>query len=206
MLELKKYSQVDKKWASVFLGKSTLTIGDYGCLLTDLSSVLCELGHPINPIALNQLLIDRGGFGGDSHGEYNWGALPKIFSDVSERYVRTAHKLTDAEMSDIRASIDAGNPVVILIDYNPRTVKNDMHWVTIVAYNPDDENDFTVLDPIDGEFRSLKKYLGFFMPSARRTIEAYVVYSSTNCSSLSELQTQISQLNAKLDAIKKILQ
>jgi hypothetical protein len=78
--------------------------------------------------------------------------------------------------------------------------------VTIVAYNPDDENDFTVLDPIDGKFRSLKKYLGFFMPSARRTIEAYVVYSSMNSSSLSELQRQLSQANAKLDAIKKILQ
>jgi uncharacterized protein YvpB len=84
--------------------------------------------------------------------------------------------LKDSDINAIKDAIDAGFPVMIWLDYNPRTVKNDMHWVLIIGYDPTDENNFTIADPIDGKEKSLKKYLGWWKPSARRAIEAYVIY------------------------------
>jgi hypothetical protein len=48
--------------------------------------------------------------------------------------------------------------------------------VLVVGYNPNDENDMTIFDPLGGKLRSLKDYLGWFKPSARNTIEKYLIY------------------------------
>lgn len=175
MLSLPKiYSQKDGKWAKEKLGFSTTSeLEDYGCLDTVLAMVASYYGHVVNPKEINDLLKKNQGFMGDL---YAWGGLFRCFGDIKERRFVTPSKLTDAQMQAIRDAIDKGFPVMLWLDYNPKTVKNDMHWVLAIGYNPADENDLTIADPIDGTVKSLKKYLGWLIPSARRTIETYVIY------------------------------
>jgi hypothetical protein len=92
--------------------------------------------------------------------------------DVNIR-VGDVYPVSDTQVKQIKDALDAGYPVLLHIDYNPKDVDDDMHWVVAVAYNPSDENDFTIVDPIDGTLKSLKKYLGWFRPSFRRTVIDY---------------------------------
>ncbi len=109
-------------------------------------------------------------------GNYIPGGFNKLFGDISENRTMTPARLTDQQIGEIRSSIDDGHPVMIQIDVNPRTVENDTHFVLIIGYNPADENDFTIADPLGGKIRSLKDYLGWYFPNARDTIFQYTRY------------------------------
>lgn len=175
------YSQWDSRWAGLFLGNNTqlpFTFYNYACLLCSQAVVCNYFGKVIDPVELNNKLKEVKGFPAGS-GEYVWGSIPKIYKDITEFKTITPDLLSDSQMSEIKQSIDDGFPVVVWIDVNPKTVANDMHWVTIVDYNPADENDFTIADSLGGKVRSLRDYLGWFMPSARKTISGYVVYKGT---------------------------
>lgn len=172
------FSQYDDRWAKHLLGTNTdseFDIYNYGCLLCSLTSLANYYGKTIDPLELNQKLIDVGGF--VNGGEYVDGSITKVFPDIIELAAKTPDALTDEQMQMIKDSIDGGNPVIIGIDYNPKTVKPDYHFVLIVGYNKDDENDFTIVDPLGGFVKSLKGYLGWFKPNARKTIEKIFIYS-----------------------------
>jgi hypothetical protein len=203
MLNLPKtYSQKALPWGKEKLGNSELEIEDYGCLMTNLTNIANFFGFTFNPSTINRKLIEVNGFAG---AEYIWGSLTKIFPEIAEKYTRTATKLSDAQILEIKASIDAGNPVMIWIDYDPATVKNDMHWVLIIGYDNQDENNFTIIDPIDGKQRSLKEYLKFLIGTARRTIEAYVIYSGKNIDiTIESLLAENKKLSDKMDEIANI--
>jgi len=172
------YAQGDSRWGTKMLGFNTempYNIANYGCLLSCLAMVCKYFHKEENPETLNNLLRDKKGF--VDGGLYVYGAISKCYSSITETRTITPSALTDAQIQEIKNALDNGFPVMIHLDFNPKTVKNDMHWVLIVDYNPSDENDFTIADPITGTTRSLKKYLGFFKPSARNTIEQYIIYS-----------------------------
>lgn len=174
------YNQQDSRWANVLLGFNTDTkynFYNYACLLCSFASVSRYFGKAVDPISLNDKLKALGGGAGFTigSGEYIYGAITKVFSDIKEKLVNAPMPLTDAQLGEIRSAIDDGYPVIVQIDYNPRTVYNDMHFVTLVDYNVNDENDFTIFDPIGGVYKSLKAYLGWLKPSARKTIEKYLV-------------------------------
>jgi uncharacterized protein YvpB len=197
------YSQKSQPWGSEKLGNSDLAIKDYGCLITDEANILNFFGKETTPEWVNNKLKLAGGFDG---GNYVWGSITKIFPDIIEKYKRTASALKDADISTIKHAIDSGFPVMIWIDYNPKTVANDMHWVTIVGYDETDENNFTIVDPIDGQMRSLKDYLKFLIGSARRTIEAYVIYEGQAQSQTVEaLQNENAKLKEKINGALNIL-
>lgn len=199
----KVYSQKSEPWNKEKLGNSELEIEDFGCLITNETNIANYFGNVCNVSAVNKRLKDNGGFDGAN---YVWGSMPKLFPNIKEIYKRTASALKDADITEIKKSIDRGNPVMIWIDYNPATVKNDMHWVVIVAYDEKDENNFTIIDPIDGKTRSLKEYLKFLIGSARRTIEAYVIYEGdAKPQTIDALQKENETLKSKLDEIKLIL-
>lgn len=199
----KIYSQKALPWGKEKLGNSDLEIEDYGCLMTNLTNIANYFNQTINPSTMNRKIKEIGGF---ANADYIWGALPKIFSDIKEVYKRTSKRLTDEQVAEIKQAIDDGNPVMVWIDYNPATVKNDMHWVLIVGYDCNDENNFTIVDPIDGKTRSLKEYLKFLIGSMRRTIEAFVIYSGTaKPATFESLQEENKKLNTKIDEIRNIL-
>jgi uncharacterized protein YvpB len=176
------YSQWDTRWADTLLGFNTnqpFNIYNYGCFISSWAMVCQYYGKSIDPAQLNQKLKDLGpgkGFTAGG-GDYVPGGVNKIYGDIKETRTVTPSLLTDAQLAEIKTSIDNGYPVIICIDYNPKTNQPDTHFVVIVDYNNNDENDFTIADPLGGKIRSLKDYLGWLKPNVRNTIESYVITS-----------------------------
>lgn len=171
------YSQWDDRWSKDLLGYNTnskYNLYNYGCLVASLAMILKHSGVDINPGQLNEYLKREKGF---SMGDYIWGSCNRLYEEIrSERLVSTPSTLTNAQMAEIRTSIDNKRPVILQLDYNPKTVQNETHYVVCVDYDPSDENNMTIIDPLGGIKRSLKDYLGWIRPSARNTIYQYIIY------------------------------
>lgn len=170
------YSQWDSRWGNILLGFNTqqpYNIYNYGCLITCLAMTAKYYGYSVDPASMNDKLKAVNGFA--SGGLYIWGSFVKVYSKLKEKKTDTPQALTDAQYNEIKSALDKGYPVMLQIDYNPKTVENDMHYVLAIGYNPADENDILVADPLGGKERSLKDYLGWFRPSMRKTIEQYVI-------------------------------
>lgn len=168
-----KYSQKDPRWGSELLGYNTNTsynLYNYGCLITCLAMISSYYGQEETPATINNKLKNINGF--VSGGLYVWGSFPKI-SNSEEVKTNTPLPLTDAQIAHIKDNIDNGYPVMVQLDYNPKTVELDMHYVIINGYDGDE---FFIVDPIDGTEQSLNRYLGWFRPDIRKTIEQFVVY------------------------------
>lgn len=167
------YSQNDPRWADNTIGNSTLKFSRYACLICCEAMCAKYYGFDENPATINEKLTAKGGFTAD--GRYYWTTITKLFSKITEKVTDTPLPLSDDQMALIKNNIDAGQPVICQIDYNPKDVDPDMHFVVFVGYNPADEDDFTILDPIDGKEKSLKSYMGWFKPNARKAIDRIVV-------------------------------
>ena len=150
-------------------------IYNYGCLITCLAMLSKYYGKEETPLTINKKLIEKKGYT-DKSGDYIPDSIEKIYSDITESRVLTPNVLSDAQINDIKSAIDYGFPVMIQLDFNPKDVDADMHFVLITDYDKNDENNFTIADPIDGTIKSLKNYLGWFRPNARKTIEQYYIY------------------------------
>lgn len=171
------FSQTDPRWANILLGFNTnkiYNIYNYGCLITVLAMIAKYYGEEVNPETINKKLKKIKGFTAGS-GNYIWGSLARLYPGT-EKHTKTSLPLNDKQIGEIRTALDSGYPVMVFIDYNPKTAKPDQHWVLFIDYNPKNENDFTIIDPIGGVEKSLKSYLGWWKPSARKSIEAYVIY------------------------------
>lgn len=173
------FSQQDSRWANSLLGFNTNSVYNfynYACLITCLAMLSKYYGKDENPQTINDKLKTVNGFvaGG---GDYIYGGIIKLFGDIKERVTITPNALTDAQIGEIKTALDAGYPVMVQLDYNPRTVDLDSHFVLLVDYDPADENNFTIADPIGGKLQSIKAYLGWFRPSVRKTIEKYIIYT-----------------------------
>lgn len=178
----KVFSQFDDPWAKQLLGFNTdpkYNFYNFGCTTTCLAEVACYFGHDEHPLSFMQKLMALGESQGyvKGTGLYVHGAISKLFPDIVERVVRTPNKLTDAEMNEIKAALDAHAPVMVRLDYNPKTIERENHFVLITDYNPKDENDFTIVDSLGGKTHSMKNYLGLFKRSVRDTIEEYFIFT-----------------------------
>lgn len=178
MVNIKRiYSQFDSQWSNVLLGFNTnpkFNIYNYGCLITVQAMVATYFGHEENPLSINNKYKMIGGFQAGS-GLYVHGKFSQLFPNIKEKITRTPQPLSDSQMGEIRGALQSGYPVMLYIDANPKTVKPDQHFVLAVDIKSD-ENDITIVDPLGGKVRSLKDYLGWFRPSARKSIEAYFIY------------------------------
>jgi hypothetical protein len=179
MLNLPKLiNQQDSRWANILLGFNTdskYNIKNYGCLLSCLAMGLCYYDYNTDPEDLNSRLKKVGGFYGG--GNYVWGSVEKITDKMKEALVRIGdiNPASDEQVNQIKTALDNGYPVILHIDYDPKTVADDQHWVLAIGYNPNDENDITIVDPLGGTIKSLKSYLGWFRPSLRRTLIDYCI-------------------------------
>lgn len=174
------YSQWDSRWASEMLGFNTVypyNIYNYGCLITCIAMVCKYYGKEDTPSTINKKLKDKNKF--VSGGLYVWGGIQSVYTSIKEKKTDTPSPLTDTQINEIKASLDKGYPVMAMVDYNPDDVDIDMHYVLIIGYNPDDENDFTIADPLGGQVVSLKKYIRGFWKSARTVINQYIIYEGT---------------------------
>ncbi len=137
--ELVRYSQRNPQWREKKLGNSSLTIGHSGCAITSIAMLLRGHGYAEDPETLNEKMRRSGGFMGAS---VVWGALAGL-------YPRAVFKNTvicrdsDAPIAQITTSIQAGQPVLLEVDYSPQAGLQT-HWV--VAYQRQGQ-DFLILDP-----------------------------------------------------------
>lgn len=173
------FSQFDPAYKDKLIGFNTdpkYNFYNYGCTLSDIAMIARYFGKEDSPASINDKVIAVAGFVPGS-GLYIHGSITKIYPDIGERVTKTPDLLTDAQMQEIKTALDGGQPVMVRIDYNPKTIERENHFVILVDYNPNDENDFTVVDSLGGTKHSIKSYLGFLKPSIRNSIEEYFIYS-----------------------------
>ncbi len=171
------FSQWDGRWNTNFLGYNTVapyTIHNYGCLISCLAMIGKYYGFDDTPATVNKDLKDNSGFVGG--GLYVWGKYPTMRKGLVEKVVNTPDPLTDAQYAVIKEALSKGYPVMLQIDYEPKTVPTDMHYVLCIGYDEADENNLTIADPLGGQIKSLKNYLGWYRPSMRKTIEQFCIY------------------------------
>ncbi len=165
------YSQRDTEWAQDGLGTSLQpTMGDAGCLVTAMASLVVDLGGQLlSPGLLNDWLRANNGF--------KDGNL-FIFDSVAPLGLRRVRSIyastTPAPTADLSEALKAGRGIVIKVDSAPDSERVDEHWVRLLSV---DEKDGQIMDPwkLPGnEFVSLSTYFAPGWDSARAIFVAHV--------------------------------
>jgi hypothetical protein len=147
-------SQLDQRWANILLGYNSAkpyTIGNFGCLITCLSSYVDK-----TPPKVNELLKANGGFAAGS-GNFIWGKSSVL--GLTEQYVspRYTGPVTTQGLQKLKDILDAGYPVLCEVDFNPNTSGEEMHFVLIIRHEGDS---FYAMDPWVGEIVNISVYGG----------------------------------------------
>jgi hypothetical protein len=140
MFQVQPLSQMDPQWKNKLLGNDTTsTIGSYGCLLTSLAMVINGLGASETPATLNDKMKNAGGFQGALliPGILS-SAVPGYNSDRFEKYPNAP-----ASLADIDASLAAGDPIIVEVDYSP-AAGLQTHWILLLGKSG---NDYLIQDP-----------------------------------------------------------
>ena len=135
-----RYSQQDPQWKNSKIGPGPDTIGYIGCALTSLAMYSSSWGFTETPTTLNQKLTTNGGITSDEL--LVWGAISKLYPQIQSTGL-TICTNTDAPISQINASLAAGQPVIVEVDYSP-DAGLQTHWVFLYAQQG---NDYLIQDP-----------------------------------------------------------
>ncbi len=133
------YSQQDPQWKAVKIGSSNETIGHVGCALTSVAILVSGHGYPETPQSLNAKLKAKGGFVDAS---IIWGAVTALYPPIVYKTLVLCRD-TDAPLTQINASLAAGQPVLVEVDSSPKPGLQT-HWVVLYARKGDD---YLMLDP-----------------------------------------------------------
>src|ERR1700690_4385019 len=137
---LVRYSQQDPQWKDSKIGLGPDTIGYIGCALTSLAMYSSSWGFTETPATLNQKLTADGGITSDEL--LVWGAISKLYPQIQSTGLNICTNI-DAPISQINASLAAGQPVIVEVDYSP-DAGLQTHWVLLYAQQG---NDYLVQDP-----------------------------------------------------------
>ncbi len=136
---LVRYSQQDPSWKNNLIGGGPDTIGYIGCALTSVAMYSSGWGYTETPATLNQKLTSHGGFINEA---IVWGAITQFHPQIKSTGL-TLCTNSDAPLAQIDASLSAGQPVIVEVDYSP-DAGLQTHWVLL--YNTMG-NDYLMLDP-----------------------------------------------------------
>jgi hypothetical protein len=124
-----RFSQNNPLWSKDKLGKSTSTMGGWGCLVTAAATVARYFGIDIDPGRLNKLMTGRNLY-------YNgnlfvFDALETLFGIKVdwENFIDCAD--VPAPLDKIDAILARKLPVVVKVDYDTNDDDVDQHWVVI---------------------------------------------------------------------------
>lgn len=132
-------SQQDPRWKNKRLGQDTITIGKWGCLLTCMTMVANGFGADETPETLNDKLKGAGGFIGAL---VIPAAMPRVVGGVRfVNYIPCENQ--PAPISEINATLAAGKPVIVEVDYSPAHGLQN-HWVVLYDRKGDD---YLIHDP-----------------------------------------------------------
>jgi len=130
---------MDPRWKDKPLGQDTITIGKYGCLLTSMAMVADYYGATETPDTLNDKMKAAGGFQGAL-------VIPAVMPAAVPgiRFVNYVPSQNQpAPMAQIDASLAAGKPVIVEVDYSPAAGLQN-HWIVLYAKQGDD---YLIRDP-----------------------------------------------------------
>lgn len=157
MITIKQLSQIDPAWKNKPLGNDSSTIGQYGCLLTDITMVCNYYGFDETPSTLNDKMKAVGGFqGAYIIPAFLPNALPgMIFRDFLQC------RDQPAPLAQIDACLAADKPVIVEVDYSPSAGMQN-HWIILTAKKGDD---YVMIDPypypVETQEVTLKGRYGF---------------------------------------------
>ena len=144
------WGQRDARWASDRMGASNITLGQQGCLVTAVASVMASYGIDTDPKRYNGRLSSEGGYLAPN---LMYWQMPRIFWGV---------KLTEYELfaggtgwqRSVDTILSSRRPVLAMVDMIPGGAFNQ-HWVTIVGKRG---NDYIITDPWTADLVPLTRY------------------------------------------------
>lgn len=162
LLKVKLWSQKDIRWGNDRMGYTYITLGQQGCLVTDVAIYLDYLGIDIDPKRYNKRLSTEGGYesykkdGKTIHTNNMYWKYPGVL------YPQIQRELTDYTWywngegweAQARKILASKRPVLALVDFYAGGAL-DQHWVLIVGYRADG---FWAVDPETGTLINLSKY------------------------------------------------
>jgi len=149
------YSQRDPRWTSVLLGYNTdkqYSIGQYGCLITSFGNYIGK-----TPLEVNQILKDNTGFTAGG-GNFVWAKCPALGLKELYRSPYYSDPVSGQGITKMKELLDAGQPLICHIDFDPRDPDDDQHWILIYGY--DDPEVFYAIDSWTGTSIPLDVYGG----------------------------------------------
>jgi hypothetical protein len=140
MFKVQPYSQMDPHWKDNPLGlDNSTTIGRFGCLLTCMTMVADGFGNDVTPQTLNEKMKAAGGFQGALVVP---AVLPNVLPGIRyQKYIQCDNP--PAPIADIDATLDAGLPVIVEVDYSPAPGMQN-HWIVLYDRQGDD---YLIQDP-----------------------------------------------------------
>jgi hypothetical protein len=135
------YSQNDPSWQNDVMRTCGLTIGTAGCALTSTAMVFCYYDAATNPKTLNNCL-------GTCACDLCWGTAASSCSGGKA----TWKDFIDFSWSAMQTELSAGRPPIL------KLTKTWDHWVVVIAGSGSSVSGYTILDPADGQVKSLSAY------------------------------------------------
>lgn len=135
---MKYLSQRDKRWSSLQLGKSNVTVGSHGCVITSIAMFSDWYGEYKDPGTLSKSLTFT------STGLLFWSSIGKVFKTITFKWRFYSH---DKKL--ITTALSSKNDTVLL------NVDRNKHWVAALYHVP--FVGYMAADPWTG-YRRLYKY------------------------------------------------
>lgn len=134
-----RYSQQDPQWNEMQLGDGPETIGRIGSGLTCVAMYASGWGLTETPATLNRKLPSMGGYVKQG---IVWAALAKLHPQIKFTGL-TDCRTSAAPLADISSSLDAGQPVIVEVDFSP-AAGLQTHWILLYGKLG---SDYLMLDP-----------------------------------------------------------
>ena len=148
LIDIPPLWQRDNRWKSLLLGFSSLTIGDWGCLATNLAM---QAGVGVD--VFNNRLKAVGGFSGAN---IYWKMVSVAYPQL-EYFKAIDCFYNPAPLDEIDDMLQQGIPVNAHVDFRLDTPQVEQHWVLIIGKNGDD---YIINDPWTGERSGFKAKYG----------------------------------------------
>ena len=162
LLKVKLWSQKDIRWGNDRMGYTYITLGQQGCLVTDVAIYLDYLGIDTDPKRYNKRLSTEGGYesykknGKTIHTNNMYWKYPGVLYPEIQRELTDYTWYWNGEgwQTQARNILNSQRPVLGLVDFYAGGAL-DQHWVLIVGER---DGSWWAVDPETGTLLNLNKY------------------------------------------------
>lgn len=129
LFDVQLWSQRDPRWSSDRMGSSYITLGQEGCLVTCVASVMEYLDIDTNPKHYNRLLTENNGY---QYPNKMYWLMPEVLWTGKVKRLEYKTFYGTGWESAAQAIIDDGRPALAQVDFVPGGVMNQ-HWVVLIG-------------------------------------------------------------------------